>query len=70
MSQITMAEWGQLRTQGATTYAVGPVPGKCSVFTGRTEAEQAAAEGDGTFIQWDGTTGHQVTVPDVEMEAG
>jgi hypothetical protein len=39
-----------------------------AVFASRAEAEQAAAEGDGTFIQWDGPKGHQFTTPEYESE--
>jgi hypothetical protein len=67
MSQLTMTEWDRRMAEGETTYAVGPVPGRCVVFSTRTEAEQAAAEGDGLFIQWDGRHGHQV---ETELEAG
>ena len=74
MAQITLGEWDRLMSAGETTYAVGPVPSPLAVFVTRAEAEQAAALLDGKFIQWDGPTGHQLTIysPDfhVEAEAG
>ena len=74
MAQITLGEWNRLMSAGETTYAVGPVPSPLAVFATRAEAEQAAALLDGKFIQWDGPTGHQLTIdgPDfqVEPEAG
>jgi hypothetical protein len=54
---------------GCDTYAVGPVTKPEAVFASRAEAEQAAADGDGKFIQWDGHTGHQCTAPDPDAEA-
>lgn len=68
--QLSMPGWGRLMAEGKTTYAVGPVAERCAVFDTRAEAEQAAEHGDRTFIQWDGHHGHQVTVPEYELEAG
>ena len=70
MAQITLGEWDRLMSAGETTYAVGPVPSPLAVFATRAEAEQAAALLDGKFIQWDGPTGHQLTIdsPDFQWE--
>ena len=68
MAQISLGEWDRLMSAGATTYTVGPVTKPEAVFASRAEAEQAAAEGDGKFIQSDGHTGHQFTTPENESE--
>ncbi len=68
MAQIPLGEWDRLMSAGATTYAVGPLTKPDAVFASRAEAEQAAAEGDGKFIQWDGHTGHQLMAPEYESE--
>jgi hypothetical protein len=75
MSAVALADWGSLMDAGVTTYAVGPVPGPQAVYADRAEAEAAAAEADGTYIEWCGHTGHQVEVEisdgaGPELEAG
>jgi hypothetical protein len=69
MAQITMGEWDRLMSEGATTYAVGPVTSPHAVFASRAEAEQVAAMLDGKFIQWDGARGHQFTIDSPEFES-
>ena len=39
----SLADWGQYMTPGAVTYAVGEVPGLCTVYLDRAEAEAEAA---------------------------
>ena len=68
MPQIIMREWDRLMSAGETTCAVGPVPAPHAVFVDRAEAEQAAALLDGKFIQWDGATGHQLTIDSPEFQ--
>lgn len=69
MPKITLSEWDRLMAEGATTYAVGRVTKPAAVFASRAVAGQAAAEGDGRFVQWDGHTGHKFTAPEYESEA-
>ena len=60
MTAISLAEWGQYLDAGATTYAVGPVPAVAAVYLDRAEAEAAADELGGKYIEWTGRTGHQL----------
>jgi hypothetical protein len=66
VSAISLADWGRYRDAGVTTYAVGPVPVPAAVYVDRAEAEAAADELDGRFIEWAGRTGHQLTTPEFQ----
>jgi hypothetical protein len=81
VTAITLTDWGRRMDAGETTFVVGPVPGRCAVYLDRAEAEAAADELGGTYIEWIGHTGHLVTTPEyqaaieapdpeLEMEAG
>jgi hypothetical protein len=61
VSALSLAEWGQLMDAGATTYTVGEVPGPYTPYRDRAAAEAAADQARGTFIQWDGRHGRQLT---------
>jgi hypothetical protein len=67
---ISPAEWGQLMDSGATTYTTGKVPGPYTVHLSRADAETAAGQADGTYIQWDGRHGRQVTTAEYDAETG
>ena len=69
MTTISLAQWGPLMDTGVTTYTVGQVPGPYAVYLDRAEAEAAADQAGGTFIQWDGHHGHQVTTPEHQADA-
>jgi hypothetical protein len=69
MTAISLADWGRHMDAGATTYAVGPVPAVNAVYVNRAEAEAAADELDGTFIEWAGHTGHQVVTAEYQADA-
>jgi hypothetical protein len=68
MSALSLAEWGRLMDAGATTYTVGKVPGPYAAYLDRADAEAAADQADGTFIQWDGQHGRQVTTAEYDAE--
>lgn len=68
MTAIALAEWNQAREAGVPAFAVGPVA-RPVLYLDRTEAEKAAAELDGTYIEWTGRTGHQVLTTEAEAEA-
>jgi hypothetical protein len=70
MAQLTLGQWDRLMSAGETTFAVRPLCTPHGVFATHAEAEQAAALLDGKFIQWDGPTGHQLTIdsPDFQLE--
>jgi hypothetical protein len=69
VNAVSLADWGRYMDAGIVTYAVGPVPGQVSVYLGRGEAEAAADELDGTYIEWTGHTGRQVITPERQAEA-
>jgi hypothetical protein len=69
MTAMALADWGPLMDAGVTTYAVGPVPCPQAVYADRTEAEAAADELDGTYIEWSGHHGRQVLTADLEAAA-
>ncbi len=69
MSAISVADWGRYMDAGATTYAVGPVPGRAAVYLDRAEAEAAADELGGKFIEWSGRTGRQLTTAEYRASA-
>jgi hypothetical protein len=69
MTAISLTDWGRYMDAGATTYAVGPVPAVAAVYVDRAEAEAAADERDGTYIEWTGHTGHQVVTADFQADA-
>jgi len=69
MTAITLAEWGRHLDAGATTYAVGPVPVPVAVYLDRAEAEAAADELGGTYIEWTGRTGRQVATAEYRAYA-
>ena len=54
---------------GETTYAVGSVPDVSAVYLARAEAEAAADERGGTYIEWTGHTGRQVVTREHEAYA-
>ena len=77
MTAIALADWNRAREGGVPAFAVGPVS-KPVLYLERAEAEAAADELDGTYIEWHGCTGHQVLTaeaqaayePEPEPEAG
>jgi len=69
VSEISPAEWGQLMDAGVTTYTVGAVPGPCANYMDRAQAEAAADQAGGTFIQWDGRHGRQAATAEYRAEA-
>ena len=66
MTAISLAEWGQYLDAGATTYAVGSVPAVAAVYLDRAEAEAAADQLDGKYIEWTGRTGRQLVTAEAE----
>ena len=69
MTAVSLADWGRHMDVGATTYAVGPVPVPVAVYLDRAEAEAAAEDLDGTYIEWTGHVGHQVAINDLPADA-
>ena len=69
MSAFSLADWGRYMDAGATTDAVGPVPGPAAVYLDRADAEVAADELGGTFIERSGRTGRQVITAEAEAYA-
>jgi hypothetical protein len=69
MTAVSLADWGRHMDAGATTYAVGPVPVPVAVYLDRAEAEAAAEQLDGTYIEWTGHVGHQVSIDDLQSDA-
>jgi hypothetical protein len=69
MTAISLTEWGRYMDAGETTYAVGRVPAVVTVYLDRAEAEAAADELGGTYVEWTGHTGHQVTTDDLQEDA-
>jgi hypothetical protein len=69
MTTVSLADWGRHMDVGATTYAVGPVPVPVAVYLDRAEAEAAAEDLDGTYIEWAGHVGHQVAIDDLQADA-
>jgi hypothetical protein len=65
VTAISLADWARRIDAGETTYAVGPVTAPVP-FLDRTEAEAAADELDGTYIEWVGRTGHQLATPEFQ----
>jgi hypothetical protein len=49
-----------------TTYAVGPVPDVAAVYLDRADAEAAADQLDGTYIEWSGSTRRQMTTAEYQ----
>ena len=68
MTAISLSDWGRYRDSGVPTFAVGPLS-RPSVYLDRAEAEAAADELDGTYIEWSGCTGHQVLTPEAVADA-
>jgi hypothetical protein len=69
VTAVSHAEWSALAARGVTTYEAGPPGGNTAVFLDRESAEAAADEyGGGTFIQWDGRTGHVVTTAEYDAD--
>ena len=60
MTAIKLADWSRYREAGVTTFAVGPLTAPAGVYLDLAEAEAAADELGGSYIRWDGRTGHQV----------
>ena len=69
MTAISVADWGRYMDAGETTYAVGPVPVPAAVYLDRAEAEAAADELGGTYIEWSGHAGHQVSTAEALADA-
>ncbi len=69
MTAVSVATWGRYMDAGETTYAVGPVPDVAAVYLDRAEAEAAADEFGGTYIEWSGHTGRQVTTAEYQASA-
>lgn len=68
MSAVSFAEWGQHREAGAPAFAVGPLA-RPVLYLDRGEAEAAADETDGRYIEWHGCTGRQVRTPEAAAAA-
>jgi hypothetical protein len=66
VSAVSLDDWGQYMDAGVVTYAVGEVPGPCTVYLDRTDAEAAADELGGTFIEWSGHMGRQLTTAEYQ----
>ena len=62
MSAVSFAEWSQHRDAGAPAFAVGPLA-RPVLYLDRAEAEAAADEIDGSYIEWHGCDGRQVLTP-------
>lgn len=69
MTAIAPADWGRYREAGVTTFAVGPVT-RPVVYLDRAEAEAAADDLGGAYIEWTGCTGHQVLTAEAAAYAG
>jgi hypothetical protein len=69
VSAVSLAGWGRYMDAGAVTYAVGEVPGRCTVYLDRAEAEAAADDLGGTYIEWSGHTGRQLTTAEYQASA-
>lgn len=73
MTSIALADWDRYMAAGATTYAVGPVPVPSAVYLDRAEAEAAADELDGTYIEWTASvgrhTGRQLVTAEYQASA-
>ena len=74
MTSIALADWDRYMAAGATTYAIGPVPVPSAVYLDRAEAEAAADELDGTYIEWTASagrhTGRQLVTAEAEPYTG
>lgn len=68
MTAIALADWNQAREAGAPAFAVGPVA-KPVLYLERAEAEAAADELDGTYVEWRGCMGRQVLTPEAAADA-
>lgn len=68
MTAIALAEWNQAREAGAPAFAVGPLS-RPVLYLDRAEAEAAADEADGSYIEWRGCIGHQVLTAEAEAFA-
>jgi hypothetical protein len=67
VTAVSLAEWTRHRAAGSPAFAVGPVC-KPVLYLDRAEAEAAADEADGTYIEWRGCTGHQVLTAEAQAE--
>ena len=67
MSAVSFDEWSQHREAGAPAFAVGPLA-RPVLYLDRAEAEAAADELDGTYIEWRGCTGRQVLTAEAQAE--
>jgi hypothetical protein len=67
--EADLVTWNARREAGYTTCTVGSPPTWDAYFLDRGAAEMAAGEFGGSYCQWDGKTGHMVTVPEREAEA-
>jgi hypothetical protein len=65
---IALAGWNRAREAGAPAFAVGPVA-RPVLYLDRAEAEAAADELDGSYIEWLGCTGRQVLTPEAAADA-
>jgi hypothetical protein len=68
VTAIAPADWGRYREAGVTTFAVGPVT-RPAVYIDRGEAELAADEAGGSYIEWRGCIGHQVLTAEAQAYA-
>ena len=74
MAVVSLDEWTSQRQTGTPVFAVGSLAHPV-LYVDRDEAAAAANEADGTYIEWHGSTGHQVLTAEAddlepEMEAG
>jgi hypothetical protein len=68
MTAIALAEWNLAREAGVPAFAVGPVA-RPVLYLDRDEAEAAADELDGTYIEWQGRFGRQALTAEAEAYA-
>jgi hypothetical protein len=68
-SETDLITWNAHRDAGYTTYSVGIPPTWSAFFLDQGAAEMAAGELGRSYCQWDGKTGHMVTVSEQEAEA-
>ena len=67
--QTDLATWTTHREAGYTTYSVGSPSAWNALFLDRGAAEIAAGDFGGSYCEWNGCTGHMVTILEREAEA-